>query len=514
MDQQERSSGATGSGVVAPLVAMAMAIFVIANDVTAMSVALPAIEGDFDADVSTVQWVVNAYALIFGVLIVTGGRLADMFGRRRCLFIGAAVFAAFSAIGGLAPNIGVLIACRALMGIGGALMWPAILGLVYAILPASRAGLAGGLVIGTAGLGNAAGPLLGGALTQALSWRWILFLNVPIALVACLVTWRTVHVAQQTDRDRIDYAGIATLSIGLIALLVGLGQAPDAGWTDPMVLGSFALCAVLLAGFVLVERRAGSAALVPADVMANRTFVGACLATLLMSATFFASLLYLPQFLQKILGYTAFGAGAGLLPLMLVFTGVSFAAGALYNRLGARVVIGVGAAAITVGGLLLSLLQAESGYFVLVPGMVVLGFGVGLFYSAITTAGVTALPESRSSLAGGILYMFQIAGGAIGLGLTTTVFLTASNRSLDDGTSSVGVALTAAERASARGVLAGTDTAAELVARYAGSVGQALEDLVREAFASGFQWALRFDAALALVGLVVAVALIRPHRAD
>ncbi len=496
------------------IVAMGLAIFVIANDVTAMSVALPAIEADFNTDVSTVQWVVNAYALIFGVLIVTGGRLADMFGRRRVLFIGAAIFAGFSVLGGFSVNVGMLIACRALMGIGGAMMWPAILGLVYAIVPDDRQGLAGGIVIGTAGFGNAAGPLLGGLLTQELSWRWILFLNLPIALLACAVTWFTVHVRQDEQRDRIDYAGIATLSIALIVLLVGLSEAPTAGWGSPVVLASFAVCAVLLVAFVLAERRAGSSALVPGDVMRNKVFVGACLATLAMSATFFAALLYLPQYLQKILNYSALEAGAGLLPLMVVFTVMSFVAGSLYERVGPRIVVGVGALAIAVGGLLLGFLQPESGYWALVPGMIVLGFGVGLFYSSITTAGVTALAKARSSLAGGILYMFQIAGGAIGLGLTTTVFLTASNRAFQADSADLGVSLTASEYASVQGVLAGTDTAAEIISRYAGETGDAMVKLVRESFASGFDWALRFDSLLAFVGLAVALAFVRTHRRE
>jgi MFS family permease len=144
------------------LAAMALAVLVIANDFTALSVALPAMERDFGADVSTVQWVINGYALVFGVLIVTGGRLADMFGRRRIFFVGACVFAAFSVIGGFAPSVRVLLACRGLMGVGGAMVWPAILGMTYAILPPSRAGLAGGLILGAAGFGNAIGPLIGG----------------------------------------------------------------------------------------------------------------------------------------------------------------------------------------------------------------------------------------------------------------------------------------------------------------------------------------------------------------
>src|SRR5689334_11184504 len=146
------------------LFAMGVAVLVIANDFTALSVALPAIERDLDSELSTVQWVINAYALTFGVLIVTGGRLADMLGRRRTFVVGAAVFAGFSVLGGAAQDVTWLIACRALMGIGGALMWPAILGMTYAVTPASRAGLAGGIILGSAGLGNAAGPLIGGAL--------------------------------------------------------------------------------------------------------------------------------------------------------------------------------------------------------------------------------------------------------------------------------------------------------------------------------------------------------------
>ncbi len=492
--------------------AMALAIFVIANDITAMSVAIPSIEADFNADVGTAQWVVNAYSLIFGVFIVTGGRLADMFGRRRTLFIGAAIFVAFSTVGAAAPGIGVLIAARAAMGIGGALMWPAILGLVYAVLPERKAGFAGGLVIGVAGLGNAAGPLLGGALAGSVGWRWILILNIPIAGIATFVTWRLVHVAQDTDRARMDYLGIATLSIALVALLVALGQGPSVGWSDPVVVAGFVLCPVLLIAFWLAERRAGDRALVPPDIMRNRNFIGACVATMLMSFTFFSALLYLPQYLQKILGFTSFASGAGLLPLMGVFAVVSFAAGPLYERLGAKVVVVTGAAAMALGGALASIVDASSGYVVLIPAMVVLGLGVGLFYSAITTAGVTALDASRSSLAGGVLYMFQIAGGAIGLGLTTTVFLTASNNAIRDDAAAAGVTLTAAESQSLSGVLAGTDDAAQLASGHAAPLGDELVHIAREAFTTGLDWALRFDSLMAVFGLIVAIVLVKGTR--
>src|SRR5215204_5572644 len=174
------------------LAAMALGIFVIANDFTALSVAVVPIENDLDTTLSRAQWVINAYTVVFGVLIVTGGRLADLYGRRRMFILGSAIFGAFSLLGGLAPNIELLIAARAVMGIGGALMWPAVIGLVYAILPEAKAGLAGGLVIGVAGLGNAVGPLIAGVLTDSFSWRWVFFVNVPAALIAIYVTRRHV----------------------------------------------------------------------------------------------------------------------------------------------------------------------------------------------------------------------------------------------------------------------------------------------------------------------------------
>jgi EmrB/QacA subfamily drug resistance transporter len=402
---------------------MSMSVLVIANDFSAVNVAIPTMEKDFDTNVNTIQWVVNAYALTFGVMIVTGGRLADMFGRRRAFFLGTAIFASMSALGGAAQTETWLIATRVVMGIGGALMWPAILGMTFELLPSDKAGLAGGIILGAAGLGNAIGPLIGGVLTDALSWRWIFFLNVPIAIFAVIVTYYLVKVKEpEAAERRIDYPGIATISIGLVSLLVALDQVDDWGWGDPKVVAMLALAAILIVAFVRIERRAGMSALVPRAVMSNESFRASCVAITLMSATFFAALLYLPQFMQKHLGYSPLEAGVGVLPFLATFALVSFIAGPLYNRLGAKPLAVVGAACITIAPFLFSQVTESSGYAALVPGMFVLGIGIGSFYPTATTAGVTSVDESRSSLAGGILYMCQIAGGAIGLGLTTTIF--------------------------------------------------------------------------------------------
>lgn len=488
-------------GTIMALVALALAVFLVANDFTALSVALTNMEGDLDTDVGTVQWVINAYALVFGVLIVTGGRLADMFGRRRIFFVGAAIFSVFSTVAGAAPNVDVLIAGRALMGIGGAMMWPAVLGLTYQVLPPSRQALAGPLVLGVAGIGNAFGPMLGGLLTQELSWRWVLLLNLPIAAGACAVTSFKVAADPPADRgERLDYGGVVALTVALVSLLVALDQATDWGWGDPRIVGLLVLCGAGLAAFAAIERRTGPGALIPADVARNRTFAFACLAVLLMSATFFAILLYAPQIMQKLMGFSALQAGVGFLPFMATFSLMSFAAGPLYEKLGGKILLCVGAACLPVGVLLLSFVGEDSGYGAMVPGFLVAGMGVGLFYSTVTTVAVTALDRSRASLAGGVIYMFQVAGGSIGLGLTTTVFTATAlahvrsegiaDRLSDDQVHAVG------------NILSGADSGRQLTAAFPQLAGE-LEQLARDAFTAGVHTALRVDAALAVAGFVI-----------
>jgi EmrB/QacA subfamily drug resistance transporter len=491
-------------GTVMAIVALALAIFVVANDFTALSVALPNMEADLDSDVGTIQWVINAYALVFGVLIITGGRLADMFGRRRIFFIGAAIFTVFSLLAGAAPNAELLIVARGLMGIGGAMMWPAVLGLTYQVLPESRQGLAGPLVLGVAGIGNAFGPLLGGFMTEALSWRWVFFLNLPIAAGACAVTYFKVSGVPgvRDDDDGLDYAGVGALSVGLIALLLALDQSTDWGWGDPRIIGLLALCAVALLALVPIERRAGAGALIPPDVVRNPTFVSACAAVLLMSATFFAILLYAPQVMQKLMGFSALESGIGFLPFMATFSLVSFLSGPLYERVGGKLLLAAGSACLPAGLLLLSFVPEDAGYIALVPGFVVAGTGVGLFYSTITTVAVTALDKSRASLAGGIIYMFQVAGGSVGLGLTTTIFTSVALSHVR----SEGLAdrLSSDQEHAVGQILSGNETGQALTRAFPDIASQ-LEQLARDAFTVGVHVALRVDTALAFLGFLIAV---------
>lgn len=455
-------------GTAMALVAMGLAVFVVANDFTALSVALPEMERDLDASVGTVQWVINAYALVFGVLIVTGGRIADIIGRRRTFFLGAGIFAFFSLLAGLAPDATTLIVARALMAIGGAMMWPAVVGLTFSLLPDDKAGLAGGLILGVAGIGNAFGPMLGGVLTEEVDWRAILLLNLPIAAIACTVTYLKVQPDRpQSGDERIDYAGVVTLTIALMSLLFALDQVIDWSWTDPRILVLLAVCVVGLALLVPLERRAGRQALIPGDVMSNRSFLAACLTTACMGANFFSMLLFAPQYMQKVLGDSAFEAGVGLLPMMGLFAIVSFIAGPLYNRVGPRPLLLLGSMLIPAGMLWLSFLDVDSSYGDMVGGLALFGIGFGLFTPTLTTAAITSIDKARASLGGGLLYMFQVGGGAIGLAITTTVVTTVADDSR-------------------------------------------LAD--RAAFVDGMQAGFRLDFALALAALVGVALFVRPQR--
>jgi hypothetical protein len=329
-----------------------------------------------------------------------------------------------------------------------------------------------------------------------------------VAAAAVYVTWRRIHQPVQRDpEERIDVLGVAALTVALVALLLALDEVTDLGWGDAPIVALLAAFAGAIVGFVVIERRMGENALVPRDVMRNPEFTAACVAVLFTAGTFFASLLYLPQFFQKLLDYSPLEAGLGLVPLMATFAVVSFVAGGLYERLGAKPILSMGVGMMFLGILLLSFVGEDSGYGETVPGMLVLGCGFGLFLATITTAAVTSLAERRASLGGAILYMFQIAGGSIGLALTTTIFARASQDRLAADVAAAGLRAGDDEVDDVQGILAGTDSARQVLEQLPGRDAQ-ITELVRDAFVDGMTTAFRVDAALALVGVVVTVGFV------
>ncbi|WP_444902627.1 MFS transporter [Microbulbifer sp. SSSA007] len=401
------------------LLAIFVALFIIAIDITAFSPAIPAIEREMGMDITTSQWVINGYGLVFGVLVVTGGRIADIFGRRRAFITGAGIFLAFSLMGGLALNVPMLLAARAFMGVGAALMWPSILGMAYSLMPEERAGETGGLIMAVCGLANTLGPVMGGLLADMFSWRWIFFINLPVAFAAALMCWKFVPRDVPFDPDeRIDYLGVITLTASLLSFLLALNYASGVGFMHPLVIGLLVGFLVFSAVFIYIESHQREVALIPEDVIKNKRFFAAGAVTLFTSITFFSVILYLPQYLTNVRGFTTMQSGLTLVPLMIAFAVFSFIAGKLYQKAGGKILVCVGILAMSLGMFYISRLSDGREY---IFGLIILGAGLGLFNPSTTTMVIAVVDPSRASLASAIIYMLKITGGAVGLGVNAAI---------------------------------------------------------------------------------------------
>lgn len=408
--------------------AMSLAISVVAFDFTAFSVALPKISEEFNSTLNHSQWIFNGYTLTLGVFIITGGHLADLYGRRRLFFIGIGIFLVFSIIGASAFSINMLIICRIVMGVGGAMMWPAVLGMVYGLMPKEKVGFAGGFIIGVAGVSNAFGPMIGGILTEFLSWRWIFLINIPVAIVAIALTWKAiVPDTLSVKHKQVDYTGVMTLSVSLFSLLMGLDLLANSQSNSVLIIGLFSVFVLSMVIFLIIERVKGDSALIPQSLIKNREFFAIGMTTLMISTIFFAALLYLPQFFTHELDYSAAESGVGLLPMILTYAVLSFVSGMLYKRFGAKLIVSVGVSLLACSMLLLSNLQLSTPYWQLVVVMLILGAGIGLAYPTVMTAAMMVVPSSRMSSAGGIIYMFRTAGGAVGIGVSTCIIFLSSS---------------------------------------------------------------------------------------
>jgi len=319
--------------------AMGLGVLMQTMDITAMNVALSSIEKEFGSTLSTIEWVISGYLLAYSVFLVTGGRLADIFGRRKLFYISLAVFSFFSFLGGIAQSEWWLITARIFQGIGAAIMWPSIIGIINASIPSEKRGLSYGLILGIGGLGQSIGPIIGGAFSELLSWRWILLLNVPLCLVAASITFYTLKIKDiKTVGEKIDYAGIATLSFGLIILMYTLNQAESWGLVSPYTITLIVISMVLFWIFLQVEKKVPSA-LIPTDVMQNKEFVILCIVVALFTPAGFAALLYLPRYMQQFLDFSTFMSGLGLVPAMVLWALSAPASGMLYNRFGPRILV-------------------------------------------------------------------------------------------------------------------------------------------------------------------------------
>jgi EmrB/QacA subfamily drug resistance transporter len=402
------------------LAAMCFALFMVMLDNTVVNVALPSIQDDLQTSIAGLEWTVNAYTLAFGVLLVTGGRLGDIFGRRRVFLVGVVLFAASSLFIGFSQSSAWLITGRAVQGVGSALMMPATLSIITNAFPPHERGKAIGTWAGVSALALAIGPVLGGLLVEHVSWQSIFFINLPVAAGAVAVTLFATHESRdETVVAKVDVAGIAAITVGLTALTLALVEATAWGWGSPRILGLFALSAIGLVAFARIEQRV-KVPMVDFSFFGSRTFLATNIVAFIVSFSMLGMFFFLTLYMQNVLGFSALEAGIRFLPTTLMVIVVAPIAGRLTDRIGPRPLITAGLAAIAISLIWQSFLTPTTGFDFLFPGFVLMGIGISLVMSPMSTAAMNAVHHSKAGVASGILSMSRMVGGTLGVAVLGT----------------------------------------------------------------------------------------------
>ena len=399
------------------LAAVALGLFMIMLDNTIVNVALPAIQRDLGAQLSELEWIVAGYALSFAALILTGGKLADLLGRRRIFTIGLAVFAAASLACALAPSAGFLIGARVVQGAGAALLNPATLSIISATFPPRERGMAIGIWAGVSATALAIGPLVGGLLVENVGWSSIFYVNVPIGVIAIVASYLLVDESRDMSAgQRLDFPGLASSGVGLFALTYGLIEAGTHGWTSPRIVGALAVAAVALALFVLLESQQ-RVPMLDLQLFRNSTFAGANLVILTVTLAMFGVLFFLSLYLQNILSYSPVRAGAAFLPMTVLIVLLAPITGRVSDRLGSRWLLTIGMTVVAAQLLYLSRVGIHETYLSLVPAMVLGGAGMACVMSPGTAAAMSGVPVDKAGVGSAVVNTSRQVGGSIGIAL-------------------------------------------------------------------------------------------------
>ncbi|PWI17292.1 MFS transporter [Streptomyces sp. Act143] len=420
-EQQAAQTAPRRGGAVWALVITSVAGFMAALDNLVVTTALPSIREDLGGGLHDLEWTVSAYTLTFAVLLMFGAALGDRFGRRRLFLTGLTVFTAASAGAALAPGIDSLIAARAVQGVGAAIMMPLTLTLLTAAVPAAKRGMAYGIWGAVNGLAVASGPLIGGSLTEHISWQWIFWLNVPLG-VALLPLARLRLAESYGTGAPLDVPGTLLASGGLFGIVYGLVRGPADGWTDALVLIALFAGAALLAGFVIYSTRAANPML-PMRLFRSRAFSGINAASLLMFLGMFGSIFLLSQYMQGVLGYSPTEAGLRMLPWTGMPMLVAPVAGILSDRIGGRPVVATGLFFQAAGlAYLASVITVDASYGVQLPGLIISGVGMGLFFAPASNLVMSSVRRSEQGVASGANNALREVGGALGIAIMGSIF--------------------------------------------------------------------------------------------
>jgi EmrB/QacA subfamily drug resistance transporter len=400
---------------------LCFALFMIMLDNTVVNVALPAIKADLGITTSELEWTVAAYALTFASLLLTGGKLGDLLGRRLIFVIGLVVFTLSSLACGLSSSAPELIGARAIQGIGAALMMPATLSIISATFAVRERGTAIGIWAGVSAVALAIGPLLGGLITEHISWNWIFYVNVPIGVLAVVSAFVVVPESRDTSHEqRLDLAGLLTSGIGLFALVYALIEANNYGWGSARILGLFVVAAVALTAFVLLEMHQ-RLPLLDLTLFRSGTFAGANLVAILVTLAMFGIFVFFPIYMQTFRGWSPTQAGAALLPWTLMVVIFAPIAGKLSDHVGSRWLIAGGMSVVAVCCLWLSTVTLHSSFWHMLPGFILGGLGMSFVMTPMSAAAMGAAPVAKAGVASGVLNTFRQVGVALGIGITGAI---------------------------------------------------------------------------------------------
>jgi EmrB/QacA subfamily drug resistance transporter len=479
-------------------------------DGTVVNVALPAMQEDLGASLASQQWVVEGYLLSLSSLLLVGGSLDDLFERRAVFAAGVAGFGVFSLACAVAPSVGVLIAARILQGAAGALLVPSTLAIIIATFPENERGAAIGSWTAWTGISTVVGPLLGGALIDSASWRWVFLINVPIVLITLFITFRAIpHTASQQPGARVDFLGAALCAIGLGGVVYALIEQSRLGWGDPAVAIAGIVGAIALAAFVWWERRAPSP-MMPLYLFKSRNFAVGNLATLTMYAGLGGALFFVAIYLQQVAGYSALEAGAAFLPLTALMFTLSRRWGALADKYGPRWLMGIGPVLAGIGLLLLIRIDVKANYWTdLLPALIVFGLGLSMTVAPLTSTVLAAVEEKHSGVASGVNNAIARIAGLLAIAVlgafVTSQFASVVNDRLGDRPLS-SVARDAVAEAKARSL--STAPAQRVPPPERPVVKKALE----QASESAFHLGLGIGAVLVMAGGVVSLVGIQNPR--
>jgi EmrB/QacA subfamily drug resistance transporter len=399
------------------LAAVSFGLFMIMLDNTVVNVALPSIQADLHLKISELEWVVTGYALTFGALMLTGGKLADLFGRRKIFVFGLVIFTAASLACGLANGAGMLIGARVVQGVGAALMNPATLSIIVATFPARQRGTAIGIWAGVSALALAIGPLVGGIITERINWSWVFFINIPVGVLGIAAAYLFIDESRDTsDEQRPDVPGLVTSTVGLFALTYALIEANQYGWTSPRILASFAVAAASLVAFVLLERNQRLPMLELA-LFRNKAFSGANAVMLLVGLAMFGIFFYVSLYVQQILGFSAIQAGASFLPWTLLIILLAPQAGRLSDRIGPRPFVTAGMVILSGAMIVFSRMGLHESFWGLLPGMLLGGVGMSAAMAPVTAAAMQSVRPDKAGVGSAVLNSMRQVGGSMGIAI-------------------------------------------------------------------------------------------------